>query len=195
MPSAGLPHEVNLKKKKKSFTSCATGLQIGHFSMHHYELIHQSTKVCYCWARLTTHLLTSSESPRRVLIHVLATHHALAHLIGISQTCLDSRAGNSPRTRSPHRNHRDASWFTCWQLGHNTGAGALIAQWLERRTRDWKVQVRVPAGLQKNVLLQGQLFVLAFISYPFHPRVTAVARKRSLSFCQAKHTWTLYLCR
>ena len=58
---------------------------------------------------------------------------------------------------------------------------------------------------RENFLLQGQLFVLTLFRYPFHPRprVTAVARKRSRSFCQkcrwqvtAKDTCTLcmWLC-
>ena len=56
---------------------------------------------------------------------------------------------------------------------------------------------------RENFLLQGQLSVLTLIRYPFHPRVTAVARKRPRSFCQkcrwqvtAKHAYTLrmWLC-
>ena len=55
----------------------------------------------------------------------------------------------------------------------------------------------------ENFLLQGQLSVLLFW-YPFHPCVTAVARKRSRSFCQkcrwqvtAKHAYNtlhMWLC-
>ena len=51
---------------------------------------------------------------------------------------------------------------------------------------------------RKNFLLQGQLFVLTLIRCPFHPRVTAVARKRPRSFCKKcrwqvtpKHAYTL----
>ena len=54
--------------------------------------------------------------------------------------------------------------------------------------------------------LQSQLCVLTLIRCPFHPRVTAVARKRPRSFCQKcrwqvipKHAYTLdrvgWLCR
>ena len=61
-----------------------------------------------------------------------------------------------------------------------------IAQWLERRTRDWKV-----AG--SNPCRSGGRFFFSMVDflcwllfrYPFHPRVTAVARKRSRSFCQS----------
>ena len=56
---------------------------------------------------------------------------------------------------------------------------------------------------RENFLLQGQLSVLTLFQYPFHPCVTAVAHKRSQSFCQkcrwqiaAKHAYTLrmWLC-
>ena len=56
---------------------------------------------------------------------------------------------------------------------------------------------------RENLLLQGQLSVQTLIWYSFHPRVTAVARKRSRPFCQkcrwqdtAKHACTLrmWLC-
>ena len=71
---------------------------------------------------------------------------------------------------------------------------------------DSRLKGRRFESLQKrreNFLLQGQLSVLTLIRYPFHPRVTAVARKRSRSFCQkcmwqvtAKHAYTLrmWLC-
>ena len=51
---------------------------------------------------------------------------------------------------------------------------------------------------RENFLLQSQLCVLTLIRCPFHPRITAVARKRARSFCQkgrwqvtAKHAYTL----
>ena len=53
---------------------------------------------------------------------------------------------------------------------------------------------------RENFLLQGQLSVLTPILYPFHPCVTAVARKRSQSSCQkcrwqvtAKHSHLTYV--
>ena len=83
-----------------------------------------------------------------------------------------------------------------------TGAG--IAQWLERRTRDWKLVGLNPCRSGgRNFLLQGWLSVLTLISVSFPPCVTAVARKRPQSFCQkcrwqvtAKHAYTLsmWLC-
>ena len=47
-----------------------------------------------------------------------------------------------------------------------------------------KLRVRIPAGATGNFLLQSSLCVLTLIPCPFHPRVTAVTRKRPQSFCQ-----------
>ena len=51
---------------------------------------------------------------------------------------------------------------------------------------------------RENFLLQSQLCVLTLIRCPFHPRVSAVPRKRPRSFCQKcrwrvtpKHAYTL----
>ena len=73
--------------------------------------------------------------------------------------------------------------------------GARIAQWLELQAR-----VRLPAGAVREFSSPGSAFCADLFSYPFHTRVTAVARKRSRSFCQkcrwrvtAKHACTLRL--
>ena len=56
---------------------------------------------------------------------------------------------------------------------------------VEQRTRDQKVSGSSPGKMHReNFLLQGQLSVLTIISVLIHRRVTALARKRSLSFCQ-----------
>ena len=83
-------------------------------------------------------------------------------------------------------------------------AGAGIAQWLECRTRDWKVASSNPRrGGGRIFFSRVRLSVLTLISVPVPPRVTAVARKRSRPFCQkrrwqvtAKHAYTLrmWLC-
>ena len=76
---------------------------------------------------------------------------------------------------------------------------AGIAQWLERRTRDWKVAGSNPCWNGGRIFFSrvDSLCWLLF-RYPFHPRVTTVARKKSRSFCQrcrwqvtAKHAYTL----
>ena len=59
-------------------------------------------------------------------------------------------------------------------MGKNTGRGlGIIIAWTEDA-----------CAVFENFLLQSQLCVLTFIRCPFHPHVTAVARKRSRSFCQ-----------
>ena len=58
--------------------------------------------------------------------------------------------------------------------------GARIAQWLERRTL-----VPFPAGAVREFSSPGSAFCADVFNYPFHTRVTAVARKRSRSFCQS----------
>ena len=79
------------------------------------------------------------------------------------------------------------------------GAGAGIAQWLERRTRDWKVAGSNPCWNGGRIFFSRVDFLCWLLfRYPFHPRVTTVARKKSRSFCQkcrwqvtAKHAYTL----
>ena len=69
-----------------------------------------------------------------------------------------------------------------WRSG-NIGAG--IAQWLERRTRDRKVAGSNPCRSGGSIFFSRVNFLCWLLfPYPFHPRVTAVARKRSRSFCQ-----------
>ena len=77
--------------------------------------------------------------------------------------------------------------------------GAGIAQWLEHRTRDWKVAGSNPCWNGGRIFFSRVDFQCWLLfRYPFHPRVTAVARKKSRSFCQkcrwqvtAKHAYTL----
>ena len=84
--------------------------------------------------------------------------------------------------------------FTCTET-----VGAGIAQWLERRTRDWKVAGSNPCWNGGRIFFSRVDFLCWLLfRYPFHPRVTAVARKKSRSFCQkcrwqvtAKHAYNL----
>ena len=79
-----------------------------------------------------------------------------------------------------------------------------IAQCLERRTRDWNVAGSNPCRNGGGFFFSRVKFLWwRLFRYPFHPRVTAVARKRSRSFCQkrrwqvtVKHAYTLrmWLC-
>ena len=89
--------------------------------------------------------------------------------------------------------------LTCMR---NHGAG--IAQWLERRIPDWKVAGSKPCRSGGRIFFSRVNYLCWLLfRYPFHPRVTAVARKRSRSFCQkcrwqvaGKRTYTLrmWLC-
>ena len=79
-----------------------------------------------------------------------------------------------------------------------------IAQWLERRTRERKVAGSNPDRSGGGIFFSRVNFLCWLLfRYPFHPRVTAVARKRPRSFCQkrrwqvtAKHDYNLrmWLC-
>ena len=77
--------------------------------------------------------------------------------------------------------------------------GAGIAQWLERRTRDWKVAGSNPCWNGGRIFFSRVDFLCWLLfRYPFHHRVTTVARKKSRSFCQkcrwqvtAKHAYIL----
>ena len=76
----------------------------------------------------------------------------------------------------------------------NLGSG--IAQWLERWTCDWKVLGSNPCRSGGRIFFSRVNFLCSY----FGIRSTAVARKRSRSFCQkcrwhvtAKHTYTLHM--
>ena len=68
-----------------------------------------------------------------------------------------------------------SGWYSQWpgQL-----VGKSVGLFIER------LQVRTAAGAAGEFLLQSQVCVLTPSRCPFHPRVTAVARKRPQSFCQ-----------
>ena len=94
----------------------------------------------------------------------------------------------------PHQVHKEIIIMpTFW--------GAGIAQWLERRTRDWKVAGSNPCWNGGRIFFSRVDFLCWLLfRYPFHPRVTTVARKKSRSFCQkcrwqvtAKHAYTLHV--
>ena len=79
-----------------------------------------------------------------------------------------------------------------------TGAG--IAQWLERRTRDRKVAGSNPWRSGGRIFSRVNFLCWLLFRYPFHPRVTAVARKRPRSFAKSAvgrlqlNTHTPYVC-
>ena len=69
----------------------------------------------------------------------------------------------------------------------------------EHRTRDWKVAGSNPCWNGGRIFFSRVDFLCWLLfRYPFHPRVTTVARKKSRTFCQkcrwqvtAKHAYTL----
>ena len=70
-----------------------------------------------------------------------------------------------------------------------TNWGAGIAQWLECRTHDRKVVGLNPCWSDGRIFFSMVNFLCWLLFwYPFHPRVMAVAHKRSWSFCQ-KRRW------
>ncbi len=88
--------------------------------------------------------------------------------------------------------------FTHGRSPSHTG-GAGISQWLERRTRGRKVAGSNPCRSSGRIFFSRVNFLCGLLFwYPFHPRVTAVVRRRPRSFCQkcrwqvtAKHAYTL----
>ena len=66
--------------------------------------------------------------------------------------------------------------FTNWMIRIMI-LGAGIAQWLERRTRDWKVAGSNPCWNGGRIFFSRVDFLCWLLfRYPFHPRVTTVAR-------------------
>ena len=75
-------------------------------------------------------------------------------------------------------------WST-WVLHYEAGT----VQWLEHRTRDWKVAGLNPCRSGGRIFFSRVNFLCWLIfRYPFHPRVTAVVRKRPRSLRQ-KWRW------
>ena len=88
-------------------------------------------------------------------------------------------------------------WYIYTELCGNSSVVRAPDSWSKGRGFESRQERR------ENLLLQGQLSVLTLILISFHPRVTAVTRKRSRAFCQKcrwrvtdKHTSTLriWLC-
>ena len=73
--------------------------------------------------------------------------------------------------------------------------GAAIAQWLERQARDLKVPGSSPGRNGGRIFFSRVNFLCWLLFwYPFYPCVTAVACKRSQSFCRLQlNTHTPYL--
>ena len=109
-------------------------------------------------------------------------------ICSVLKTAMDSMLSQCPAQRIEIKNNNN-----------NMERGAGIAQWLEHRTRDWKVAGSNPCWNGGRIFFSRVDFLCWLLfRYPFHPRVTTVARKKSRSFCQkcrwqvtAKHAYTL----
>ena len=97
--------------------------------------------------------------------------------------------------------------YLCYSKGtllpFSKTSGAGIAQWVEAGLATERSRVRIPAGAAGFFFSRVDFLCWLLFRYPFHPSVTAVARKRPRSICQkrrwqvtAKHAYTLrmWLC-
>ena len=82
--------------------------------------------------------------------------------------------------------------LTCGHPYRNDACGSSRqCQWLERRTRHWKVPGSSSGRSSGRIFFSRVNFLCWLLfRYPFHPRVTAVARKWSRSLCQ-KCRWQI----
>ena len=76
-------------------------------------------------------------------------------------------------------NHRLLDCYANEGVTLSSPQGAGIAQWLEHRTRDWKVAGSNPCWNGGRIFFSRVDFLCWLLfRYPFHPRVTTVARKK-----------------
>ena len=133
----------------------------------------------------------------RELIYVHRSDVLLSLSLTLSPRSQFHCRGNLP-VFSQSRTHA-ACGYNYDSIPSNSNLGAGIAQWLEHRTRDWKVAGSNPCWNGGRIFFSRVDFLCWLLfRYPFHPRVTTVARKKSRSFCQkcrwqvtAKHAYTL----
>ena len=75
---------------------------------------------------------------------------------------------------------------TCSHPPYSGGGDSSVG--LEHRTRDWKVAGSNPCWNGGRIFFSRVDFLCWLLfRYPFHPRVTTVARKKSRSFCQKSY--------
>ena len=78
---------------------------------------------------------------------------------------------------------------------HLPSLGSRIVQWFERWTHDWKVAGSNPCRNSGQIFFSRvNCLCWLLFQYPFHPCGTAVARKRSRSFCQKCRWLNTHLC-
>ena len=204
-------------------------MSVQHFTNFHY---YYSAFIHTChWISLAT-LLTCDISSRQHPWHAVAAVQGTTKGSDNGSDLLPCTHGGAPcqAGRSGHGAQHNAQCVLqmparpcfpqggpgvclCWSAHHlhhgylckvRSWWGAGIAQWLERWTHDRKVTGLNPCWSGGRIFFSRVNFLCWLLfQYLFHPRVTAVARKRPLSFCQkrmwqvtAKHAYTLrmWLC-
>ena len=142
-------------------------VQVASYSLHiMYVALHWQTAAVSCG---NSHASAVSTPLRWTFKNVL---QKAIHSCRITRKCSESVWGS--RT-APYKKRSTNSALE----------GAGIAQWLERRTRDWKVAGSNPCWNGRRIFFSRVDFLCWLLfRYPFHPRVTTVARKKSRSFCQ-----------
>ena len=96
---------------------------------------------------------------------------------------------------SPHHAHLCSEHFSKCDFANPMEYGTGITQWLERRTRDWKVAGLNPCRSGGRIFLSRVNYLCWLLfRYPFYPHVTAVARERYRSFCQKYRLQLQYAC-
>ena len=98
---------------------------------------------------------------------------------------LISKRWDPNRETSSHATRQEHIYDSHYQYPHGSRDSLLV-----RAPDSWSKGCEFESRRQRreNFLLQSQLCVLTLIRCPYHPRVTAVARKRSRWFCQ-KYRW------
>ena len=82
-----------------------------------------------------------------------------------------------------------AACLTAWTVLYNRESGSWDSSLVRAPDSRWTgCEFESRQERRENFLLQSQLCVLTLIRCPFHPRVTAVARKRLRPFCK-KSRW------
>ena len=142
---------------------------------------------------LSHHTFPNIGRPKQITL----TTSTMLHCTKIKQR--DSTLLHGPNLLNPPLPSPHPTFPNIWSPKANyTDWGAGIAQWLERRTHDWKVAGSNPRWNGGRIVFSRVNFLCWLLfRYPFQPRVTTVARKRSQSFCQkcrwqvtAKHAYT-----
>ena len=153
-------------------------------------------KVCF-EGKVCTAYLDSTKAQQFWVMQFWLEHHLLWPDVEGGQCAISTEATTTTAGYS-------CQWGWLHVVIMLSSLGAGIAQWLECRTRDWKVAGSNPCWNSGRIFFSRVDFLCWLLfRYPFHPRVTTVARKRSRSFCQkcrwqvtAKHAYTLrmWLC-